>query len=203
MRKCGRIWSSRRGDRWQYNRAHAHCLLDNKGYRHTLRICNTYCFPWQQCLREGSRTRTRPVVFDTLKQSGHCRQRTYHRWWSGLVLLLCIIQWMCVFVYLYFVYDLCSGVFSVERCWVFVDGWTVKDVKGIGLSSLEVVVQPDRLPGGTAFVKNVFEFCAEIRGGSYVTCQSKVQYCQLRRRLERRETLNIRLSHLSWRIILN
>jgi len=23
---------------------HAHCLLDNWGYRHTLRICNTYCF---------------------------------------------------------------------------------------------------------------------------------------------------------------
>jgi hypothetical protein len=24
--------------------AHAHSMLDNKGYRHTLRICNTYCF---------------------------------------------------------------------------------------------------------------------------------------------------------------
>jgi len=24
--------------------AHAHCMLDTKGYKHTLRICNTYCF---------------------------------------------------------------------------------------------------------------------------------------------------------------
>jgi Pyruvate/2-oxoacid:ferredoxin oxidoreductase delta subunit len=24
--------------------AHAHCLLDTYGYRHALRICNTYCF---------------------------------------------------------------------------------------------------------------------------------------------------------------
>jgi hypothetical protein len=27
----------------QYNRAHVHCMLRNQGYRHTLRICNTYC----------------------------------------------------------------------------------------------------------------------------------------------------------------
>jgi len=26
------------------NMAHAHCMLDNTDYRHTLRICNTYCF---------------------------------------------------------------------------------------------------------------------------------------------------------------
>ena len=25
--------------------AHAHCMLDTKGYKHTLRICNNYCFP--------------------------------------------------------------------------------------------------------------------------------------------------------------
>jgi hypothetical protein len=24
--------------------AHAHCMLDNWGYKHTLAICNTYCF---------------------------------------------------------------------------------------------------------------------------------------------------------------
>ena len=24
--------------------AHAHCMLDTKGYKHTLTICNTYCF---------------------------------------------------------------------------------------------------------------------------------------------------------------
>ena len=27
------------------NMAHAHCMLDNKHYRHTFRICNTNCFP--------------------------------------------------------------------------------------------------------------------------------------------------------------
>ena len=26
------------------NTAHAHCMLDNKGYKHTLRLCNTCCF---------------------------------------------------------------------------------------------------------------------------------------------------------------
>jgi len=26
------------------NMAHAHCMLDNLDYKHTLRICNTYCF---------------------------------------------------------------------------------------------------------------------------------------------------------------
>jgi hypothetical protein len=25
------------------NMAHAHCMLDTEGYKHTLRICNTYC----------------------------------------------------------------------------------------------------------------------------------------------------------------
>jgi len=24
--------------------AHVHCMLDNEGYRHTLRICNTYYY---------------------------------------------------------------------------------------------------------------------------------------------------------------
>ena len=27
------------------NTAHALCMLDKQGCRHTLRICNTYCFP--------------------------------------------------------------------------------------------------------------------------------------------------------------
>jgi len=26
------------------NMAHSHCMLDNWGYKHALRICNTYCF---------------------------------------------------------------------------------------------------------------------------------------------------------------
>ena len=75
-------------------------------------------------------------------------------------------------------------------------------MKGIGLPSLEALVRPARLPGATAFVKNVCDFRVEMRGGSYVNCQSRVQCCQLRRRREERETLHIHLFHLSWRIIL-
>ena len=41
---CGKIWYSQTDHGWQYGTAHAHCMLDNYGYRHTLRICNTYCF---------------------------------------------------------------------------------------------------------------------------------------------------------------
>ena len=26
------------------NMAHAHCILDNQGYKHTLTICNNHCF---------------------------------------------------------------------------------------------------------------------------------------------------------------
>jgi hypothetical protein len=44
MRQCGKIWYSQTGHRWQYNTAHALCVLYNWGYRHTLRIRNTYCF---------------------------------------------------------------------------------------------------------------------------------------------------------------
>jgi hypothetical protein len=34
----------RAGQATDDNTAHAHCILDNLGYKHTLRICNTYCF---------------------------------------------------------------------------------------------------------------------------------------------------------------
>ena len=40
-----KIRYSRTGLRWQYNMAHVLCMLDTQGYRHTLRICNIYCFP--------------------------------------------------------------------------------------------------------------------------------------------------------------
>ena len=34
----------RAGQTKDYNTAHAHCMLDTYGYKHTLRICNTYSF---------------------------------------------------------------------------------------------------------------------------------------------------------------
>jgi hypothetical protein len=44
MRYCGKIRYSPTGHRWQYNTAHALGMVDNQGYRHTLGICNTFCF---------------------------------------------------------------------------------------------------------------------------------------------------------------
>ena len=35
----------RAGQATDDNMAHAHCMVDTEGYRHTLRICSTYCFP--------------------------------------------------------------------------------------------------------------------------------------------------------------
>jgi hypothetical protein len=37
------MWESLTVHGRQYNSAHARCMLRNQGYRHTLRICNTYC----------------------------------------------------------------------------------------------------------------------------------------------------------------
>jgi hypothetical protein len=50
FRKSYRIWDndeqySRAGQAADGNMAHAHCMLDTKGCKHTLIICNTYCFP--------------------------------------------------------------------------------------------------------------------------------------------------------------
>jgi len=32
--------------------AHVHCMLDNRGYTHTLTVCNIITFPLQQWLQE-------------------------------------------------------------------------------------------------------------------------------------------------------
>ena len=45
MRQCGNILWSRTRHRRQYDMAHALCILCNYRYKHTLRICNPYCFP--------------------------------------------------------------------------------------------------------------------------------------------------------------
>jgi hypothetical protein len=39
------------------NMAHAHCMLDTKGYKQTLTMCNTYCLSTTTVV-----TRTRPNV---------------------------------------------------------------------------------------------------------------------------------------------
>jgi len=43
-RLCGKLWWSQRGHRWKYNTVHALCVLNMKGYRHKLRIYNTFLF---------------------------------------------------------------------------------------------------------------------------------------------------------------
>jgi hypothetical protein len=42
MRQCAKILYFRQAT--DDNMAHALCMLDTRGYKHTLRICNTYCF---------------------------------------------------------------------------------------------------------------------------------------------------------------
>jgi hypothetical protein len=44
MSYCGNIHEIRTRHTRQYNKEHALCMLDNYGYRHTLSICNVYCF---------------------------------------------------------------------------------------------------------------------------------------------------------------
>jgi hypothetical protein len=44
VRQCGKMWKSWRGHRWHCHTTHAHCMLDDKVYWPSLRICNIYCF---------------------------------------------------------------------------------------------------------------------------------------------------------------
>jgi len=49
FRKTCRLWDNvgkycRNRQATDDNMAHAHCMLDTQFYKHTLRICNTYCF---------------------------------------------------------------------------------------------------------------------------------------------------------------
>jgi hypothetical protein len=53
----------RAGQATDNNMAHAHCMLDNQGYRHTLRISDTYCFSTTTTV---TRTRFNDVFIGTL-----------------------------------------------------------------------------------------------------------------------------------------
>jgi hypothetical protein len=83
-----KILYSRASHGWQCTAFHALCILDNYGYRRTLRICNTHCFStvtmitrMRFCVR-----RTLPVL---LCQSSSiwpttARWRRQGTWWYGL-----------------------------------------------------------------------------------------------------------------------
>jgi N-acetyl-gamma-glutamylphosphate reductase len=53
MRRCEQIWykAKHATDDNINNMAHAFYMLDNKAYRHTLRICNAYCFSTTKIMR--------------------------------------------------------------------------------------------------------------------------------------------------------
>jgi hypothetical protein len=57
-------WCSQTGHRWQYNTAHALCMLDNEGYIHTPRIFNNY---WCSMATMLTRTRLEVYVIGTLR----------------------------------------------------------------------------------------------------------------------------------------
>ena len=61
FRKLCRLWDNvkrcRAGQATGDNMTHAHCILDTKGYKHTIRICNIYCLPTTTNV-----ARTRPIV---------------------------------------------------------------------------------------------------------------------------------------------
>ena len=38
------MWYRHAGHRLQYNTTHAYCMLGTQGYKHTLGMCNNYCF---------------------------------------------------------------------------------------------------------------------------------------------------------------
>ena len=65
----------RAGQATDDNTARAHCILDNLGYKHTLRICNSYCFSTATMV---ARTRLSvTLVFCSLSATPFCTITTH------------------------------------------------------------------------------------------------------------------------------
>jgi len=67
FRKSCRLWDNverycRAGQATDDNMTHAHCMLVIKGYKHILRICNTYCFTSATMV---TRTRLNVILYVT------------------------------------------------------------------------------------------------------------------------------------------
>jgi hypothetical protein len=92
------------GHRW-YNMGHVNYMLDAQGYKHTLRICNTYCFPtatvisqmhftvmfYVHCLSCGSHKTSLPVRLQSLAFQFH------HLWSFSRSWLMWLVCWFfCV-----------------------------------------------------------------------------------------------------------
>ena len=61
-------------DNTRYSIVNEHCMLDNQGYRHTLRIRNTYCFSTATMVTRTQLhitfIRTLPVLFKICRDFG-------------------------------------------------------------------------------------------------------------------------------------
>jgi len=69
------------------NMTHAHCMLHNSGYKHTPRICNTYCFfPLQQWLTSLHCyvIRTLLVCYEILLEFHRRKESQFYGNWSTL-----------------------------------------------------------------------------------------------------------------------
>ena len=78
--RCGKIWYSRTG---QFDMAHALCKLYNWGYRHTLRICNTYGFSMATMVRRtrGELSYLAPLGSENI--SAPYFKQYFFRWGGG------------------------------------------------------------------------------------------------------------------------
>ena len=79
--RCGKIWYSRTG---QFDMAHALCKLYNWGYRHTLRICNTYGFSMATMVRRtrGELSYLAPLGSENI--SAPYFKQYFFRWGGGI-----------------------------------------------------------------------------------------------------------------------
>jgi hypothetical protein len=77
-----------------YNTVHAHCMMDNCGYRHnTLGICNAYCFSLATTLTEtrliSTFIRTLPAYYYIVLLTVTCRISFSH---EGVCEHYCLVQ---------------------------------------------------------------------------------------------------------------
>jgi len=88
------------------NTAHAHCIVGNKGYRHVVRICNTYCFSATIFTRTRfsvSIMHTFTVLLIDIDAVEKYKEGTWTSYmWFRLLSCMnsgCYIKWHCCFSY--------------------------------------------------------------------------------------------------------
>jgi len=66
------------------NMAHVHCMLDNWGYKYTLRLCNIHCFSTATMIA-GTRLKLRDINIVSLVAPVFEFLTSYFNMWSGCV----------------------------------------------------------------------------------------------------------------------